>query len=110
MVPDGIVGADLAEPSTQLLSGDLDDRLTEERVTARQQCENGTVYLREDEEARVRQLLASVNWDPLERPEGLLPWEARTPRLLGCSGFERDNLGGPGRDRTCDQRIMSPLL
>jgi hypothetical protein len=61
VTPDGIVAADLAEPFAQLLTTDLDQRLEAERASTPEKADDGRVYLREDEEARVRQLLASVN-------------------------------------------------
>ena len=41
--------------------------------------EAASAYERQDDEARIRRLLVSIEWDPLERPNGLLPWEAKNP-------------------------------
>ncbi len=96
VTPDGVIGVDLSEPFAQLLTGDLEERLARE-LDGAQRDARPSVYLREDEEARVRRLLASINWDPLERPEGLLPWEAPNPEAYAAArGSRKTVLVGEG--------------
>ena len=76
-MPDGIAGADLANPFAQLLTDDLSDRLEREAQTV-----GGTPTV------EVVQSVAGTweGWSPpraawLERPRGLLPAETENPAL-----------------------------